>query len=78
MRYSKAPSTNTSQRENMTIPDANTKVNYLNCPIVSTTSRESQDSVWGFSVLVRTTTRHKTTGAISAEDMELGKLFRVW
>ena len=45
MRYSKAPSTNTSQRENMTIPDANTKVNYLNCPIVSTTSRESQDSV---------------------------------
>ena len=26
-------------------PDANTKVNYLNCPIVSTTSRESQDSV---------------------------------
>ena len=58
-------------------PDANTKVNYLNCPIVSTTSRESQDSVWGFSVLVRTT-RYKTTGAISAEDMELGKLFRVW
>ncbi len=54
-------------------PDASTKVNYLYYPIVSTASKKSQgDSVWGFSVLVRTT-RYKTVGAIPAEDMKLGK-----